>query len=65
MVTLYTVKLYSQLRNYTKDLEPAVNATTFEDLTPNTQYYTAVTITINGGAYITSDPVYVTTLDGG
>jgi len=65
MVTLYTVKLFSHLRNYTQDLEARDNATTFDNLTPNTQYHATVTITINGGAYITSEPAYVTTLDGG
>lgn len=59
------MKLFSSTRNYTQDIEIDQNASTFRDLNPNTQYYTTVTITIHGGAYITSDPVYVTTLDGG
>ncbi|KAH3846702.1 hypothetical protein DPMN_089004 [Dreissena polymorpha] len=60
----YTVHLQSSAQNYTKALGPKVNLTTFGDLRPNSQYKALVTITINGGAYITSDPVFVTTLDG-
>ncbi|XP_052767673.1 usherin-like isoform X2 [Mya arenaria] len=63
-VTQYKVVLHSPSSNHTQTLGPALDMTTFPDLTPNTQYTALVTITINGGAYITSDPVYVTTLDG-
>ena len=62
---MYTVRLLSTLRNYSQELEAERSTTTFVDLQPNTQYFTTVTVTINGGAYITSDPVYVTTMDGG
>ncbi|XP_053408878.1 usherin-like [Mercenaria mercenaria] len=63
-VKSYTVKLFSSMKNYSQEFGPDVNATSFRDLNPNTQFYTTVTITIHGGAYITSDPVYVTTMDG-
>ena len=64
-VKMYTVQVLSNLRNYTRDLGPADMSAVFEGLNPNTVYYVTVTITIHGGASITSDPVSVKTLDGG
>lgn len=62
---MYTVQVLSNLRNYTRDLGRADMSAVFEGLNPNTVYYVTVTITIHGGASITSDPVSVKTLDGG
>ena len=64
-VKLYTVKVMSNLRNYTQDFGPDNTSAVFENLTPNTVYIVTVTITIHGGASITSDPVTATTHDGG
>ena len=62
---MYTVKVYSNLRNYTEDYGPEESSVVFDNLTPNTVYTVTVTITIFGGASITSDPAIATTLDGG
>ena len=64
-VKLYMVKVMSNLRNYTQDFGPDNTSAVFENLTPNTIYTVTVTITIHGGASITSDPVTATTHDGG
>ena len=64
-VKMYTVKVYSNLRNYTEDYGPEESSVVFDNLTPNTVYTVTVTITIFGGASITSDPATATTLDGG
>ena len=62
---MYTVQVFSSLRNYTTDLGPAESTAMFDSLHPNTVYTVTVTLTIHGGAFITSDPVPVKTLDGG
>ena len=64
-VKMYTVKVYSNLRNYTEDYGAEESSVVFDNLTPNTVYTVTVTITIFGGASITSDPATATTLDGG
>ena len=62
---MYTVQVLSSLRNYTADFGPEESTATFDSLNPNTIYFVTVTIIIHGGAFITSDPVAVKTLDGG
>ena len=64
-VKMHTVQIFSNLRNYTSDFGPAETTASFDSLNPNTVYTVTVTITIHGGAFITSDPVTVKTLDGG
>ena len=46
---------------------PAVGTSNFtlSDLSPSTDYTVRLTVTIFGGATITSEPVTVATLDGG
>ena len=48
-------------------VHPAVGTSNFTlgDLTPNTDYTLRLAVTIFGGASITSEPVTVSTLDGG
>lgn len=64
-VTEYLVNVYSILENWTEHLSPGMNQTVLTDLIPNTVYNVTITLTINGGAAITSEPVTATTKDGG
>lgn len=61
----FTVIAYSNLGNITKHYDAMKNHTLLENLTPMTQYTVYVTITIHGGASITSEPQSAVTLDGG
>lgn len=61
----FTVIAYSNLGNITQHHDATTSHTLLENLTPMTQYTVYVTITIHGGASITSEPQTAVTLDGG
>ncbi|KAL5008917.1 hypothetical protein ScPMuIL_014498, partial [Solemya velum] len=63
-VTEYLVTVYGIPENTTEHISPGTNQTVLTGLTPNTAYRVTVTIIINGGASITSEPVTITTKDG-
>ena len=52
---------FSNVYTYESDIEQAI----IKDLEPSTRYEVRVTIKVHGGETISSDSVYVTTLDGG
>lgn len=61
----FTVKAYSNVGNFTQHHSADVDHTLLQNLTPMTRYKVYVTITIHGGASITSEPQSTITADGG
>lgn len=60
-----TVFAWSSQNNVSVDVAKGVFGTVVGSLLPNTDYTITVTLTIFGGAYISSLPVVVRTKDGG
>ncbi len=64
-VDVYEVRVESSTFSNVYTYGPEVTKATITDLQPSTQYEVRVTIVVHGGATISSDSQYVTTLDGG
>lgn len=64
-VEIFTLVYISNTGTSSKVLGPDADNATLTDLTPNTEYSITLTISIIGGASITSPAINATTLDGG
>ena len=64
-VSKYTVVVTDGQTVVIKDYDADLSGAVINEFEPNTRYGTTVTITVHGGAAITSEQVYTTTQDGG